>query len=227
MKIKIYQINSERDHLRIKNEGLQEMQNIRRSQGQSALIDPTLYDEVYSGEVDCKDLEGVYTLFNTDHPPFFRGHSLSMSDIVQTDEGFHYCDRFGFENIRFDPAQTHKSDDLLRVVGIEPGKSAYEAEISNSLRAFQQAVRGNIEMFCPFEDNAAIICNEEGKIDGLPFNRTVHGEPMVGNLVIVGDDGEGNFCSLTDEQIQQYLAAFQSPEVTDPDEDMDSGISMT
>jgi hypothetical protein len=130
-------------------------------------------------------------------------------------------------NIEFDEAQMHKPEDLLRAVIVKPGRPAYEAEIKDSLHAFQQAVHGNIEVFCPFEDNAVIICNEEGKIYGLPFNRTVHGEPMVGNLVIVGDDGEGNFCSLTDEQIQRYLAEFQSPKFTNPDEDLDSGISMT
>jgi hypothetical protein len=227
MKIKIYQINSNRDRLKVKFEGLQEMQDIQRSHGGSALIDPTLYDEVFSGEVDCQTLDGIYTLFNTNPPPFFRGHSLSISDIVQTEDGFHYCDRFGFENVRFNAAQTHKPDNLLRVVGLEPGKPAYEAEIPNTLKAFRQAVCGNIEVFCPFEDNAAIICNEEGKIIGLPDNRTVHGEPMVGNLVIVGDDGEGNFYSLTDEQMKRYLAEFQTPEFTDPDEDMDSGITMT
>jgi hypothetical protein len=83
-----------------------------------------------------------------------------------------------------------------------------------------------MEVFCPFDDNAVIVCNEEGKIDGLPPNRTVHGEPMVGNLVIVGDNGAGEFCSLTDEQAQKYLAEFQLPEFTDPDEDMDSGMRM-
>jgi hypothetical protein len=227
MKIKIYQINQDRDHLKVKFEGLQEMQDIQRSHGRSALIDPALYDEVYSGEVDCKGLEGVYTLFNTSHPPFFRGHSLSISDIVQTDGGFHYCDTFGFENINFNPAQTQRPDNLLRAVGLEPGKPAYEAEISDSLRAFQQAAGGNIEVFCPFDDNAVIVCNEAGKINGLPHNRTVHGEPMVGNFVIVGDDGEGNFCPLTDEQTQKYLAEFQTPELSYPDEDMDSGIQMS
>jgi hypothetical protein len=227
MKIKIFQISQDRDKDRVKFLSLQEMQNFQRSQGESALINPRIYDEVFSGEVDCRDLESVYTLFNTNHPPFFRGTSLSMSDIVQTEDGFHYCDRFGFENIRFDPSQTHKPDNLLRVVGIEPGKPACEAEIADSLRAFQQAVGGNMEVFCPFEDNAVIVCNEEGKIDGLPPNRTVHGEPMVGNLVIVGDNGEGEFCSLTDEQTQKYLAAFQLPELSgDESEDMDSGMKM-
>jgi hypothetical protein len=278
MKIKIYQINQARDHLKVKFEGLMELQDIQRSHERSALIDPALYDEVYSGEVDCRDLEGVYTLFNTKHPPFHRGHSLSISDIVEVQSapelvgriryyntselfeeldyvdsdtynrditearevgrtiqairlvghhvpsvnpGFYFCESAGFTPIQFNLAQTQRPDNLLRVVGLEPGRPAYEAEISDSLRAFQQVVRGNIEVFCPFDDNAVIICNEEGKINGLPYNRTVYGEPMVGNLVIVGDDGEGNFCALTDEQIERYLAEFQTPDFSDSDEDMD------
>jgi hypothetical protein len=204
------------------------MQNILRLQGQSAVIDPTLYDEVYSGEVDCKDLEGVYKLFNSaDTPLTHRGNSLSVSDVLATQYGYYFVDSVGFEPIQFDEALTHKPDNLLHAVIIEPGKPAYKTEIENALTPMQRLVGGYLEMFCPFEDNAVIVCNEEGKIKGLPFNRTVHGEPMVGNLVIIGDDGEGSFCSLTDEQIQRYLAEFQSPEVTDPGEDLDSGISMT
>jgi hypothetical protein len=287
VRIKIYQINKARDALNVKFSGLREMQDIQRSHGRAALIDPTLYDEVFSGEVDCRDLEGVYTRFNTDHSPFFRGHSLSISDIVQVDgytpeflgvvhyqlasdfcedvvftdrekfekaaketledsgvpvtseilrdvsapavdNGCYFCDEFSFTPIRFDSAQTHKPDNLLRVVAVESGRPAYEAEISNSLRAFQQAVRGNIEVFYPFDDDAVIICNEDGKIDGLPLNRVIHGETMVGNLVIVGDDGEGEFRSLTDEQTQQYLAEFSEPQVfPDESEGMGSGMRLS
>lgn len=223
MKIRIFQVSQDRDANRVKFCGLEETEQY---QGRSQ-IDPAIYDEVFNGEVDCKDLEQVYEKFNLDPPPLHRGHSVSVSDVILTDGGAYFCDSVGFQKVEFDPALTRKPENLLHCVMAEPGKPAYEAEITDSLRAFQQAVRGNIEVFCPFEDNAVIICNEEGKIDGLPQNRTVHGEPMVGNLVIVGDNGDGNFCSLTDAQIEKYLAEFQTPEFTDPDEDMDSGIQMT
>ena len=174
MKIKIYQINQAKDKKHAKFQGLKDL----RKFGIDG-VHPEIYDEVFSGKVDCKTLEDIYRLFNTDHPPGHRGHSLSVSDIVQITEnnnnylhGFFYCDSIGFENISFDPKQTHKPDDLLRVVMVEPGKPAYDAEIENKLRSFQQAVRGNIEVFTPFYDNAVIICNEEGKIFELPDNFT-------------------------------------------------------
>jgi len=225
MKIKVYQINADRDKNRVKFEGLE---NTEQYQGFSQ-IDSSIYDEVYDGEVDCKGLESVYTLLNTDHPPFYRGHSLSVSDIVQTEDGHYFCDSTGFERVDYNPDLPHKPDDLLRVVAVEPGKSAYEAEIADTLRAFQQAVQGNIEVFCPFdEDNAVIVCNEEGKILDMPPNHVVNGELLVGNIVIAGDDGNGNFCSLTDDQTQTYLEKFSQPEFVKQDEsgDMDSGIQM-
>lgn len=232
MKIKIYQINSDRDTLRVKFTGLQETQQIQRSSGRSALLDPTLYDEVFDGKVGCKTLEDVYTLFNTNHPPFFRGHSLSVSDVVEITEnpdnylhGFFFCDSFGFEHIQFKAEQTHKPDNLLRVVALEPGKLAYVAEVADHFRAFQQAVRGHFETAYPFEDNAVLIANEEGLIHGMEANRVISGNLYVGPMFIIGDGGDGNFCSLTDDQAQQYLAEFNQPEFTD-DEDMDSGIQM-
>lgn len=232
MKIKIYQINSDRDTLRVKFTGLQETQQIQRSSGRTALLDPAFYDEVFDGKVGCKTLEDVYTLFNTNHPPFFRGHSLSVSDVVEITEnpdnylhGFFFCDSFGFENIQFKAEQTHKPDNLLRVVALEPGKSAYEAEVADHFRAFQQAVHGHFEAAYPFEDNAVLIANEEGLIHGMEANRLIGGNLYVGPMFIIGDDGDGNFCSLTDDQAKQYLAKFNQPEFTE-DEDMDSGIQM-
>ena len=41
----------------------------------------------------------------------------------------------------------------------------------------------------PFTD-AAIICNEEGKLRGMPFNGRLLGEDFVGPLIFVGIDGE-------------------------------------
>ncbi len=38
---------------------------------------------------------------------------------------------------------------------------------------------GDIEEYMPFDDEAAIICNEEGKISGLPLNRAIYAEEEV------------------------------------------------
>ena len=65
------------------------------------------YQTVFDGEVETNDLEALYTKFNVAHPPGYTGHSLSMSDVLELydDSGssFHYCDRFGFKEISFEP----------------------------------------------------------------------------------------------------------------------------
>ena len=50
-------------------------------------------------------------------------------------------------------------------------------EIEDTLEAMQSLVEGDIEEYMPFEDEVAIICNEEGKMNGLPLNRAVYSEP--------------------------------------------------
>ena len=62
------------------------------------------YETVYTGEIDGTDpadiLEKLYIIFNTDHPKDFRGHSLSVSDLVALeDTGTYFCDSFGWKQV--------------------------------------------------------------------------------------------------------------------------------
>ncbi len=82
MRIRIYQINLDRDVDRVAFESLDRLE---RYQG-SSKINSSVYDKVYEGEVDCNDLEAVFEKFNMDHPDDYRGRSLSVSDIVEVVE---------------------------------------------------------------------------------------------------------------------------------------------
>ena len=103
MEIRIYQVNMERD---TNNVCFMAHDRLERFQGSSE-IDSRIYDKVFEGDVDCKTLEGVYTMFNTNHPQGYRTRSLSVSDIVEiVDAGtgkssFHFCDSFGFREVSF------------------------------------------------------------------------------------------------------------------------------
>ena len=65
-------------------------------------VDRKNYELVYTAPLDGKTtLENIYRTFNTDdRPADFRGHSLSVSDVVVINRGgkeeAHYCDSFGF-----------------------------------------------------------------------------------------------------------------------------------
>ena len=64
-----------------------------------------LYDVVYTGTMDgtgdtFADLERIYVMFNLNHPADFRGHSLSVSDVVVIGGKHYYCDSIGFVELK-------------------------------------------------------------------------------------------------------------------------------
>lgn len=61
--------------------------------------------------------------------------------------------------------------------------------ISDTLKNLQNIVGGPIEIVT-IAKNAAIICNEEGRIRGLEPNAKICGIDFVGDVIIVGVNGE-------------------------------------
>ena len=99
----------------------------------------------------------------------------------------------------------------MRVLIIESQKPPYVSEIENTLKAMQETVGGCIEAVY-LEDGICLYCNEEGKLDGSPLNRSVGSDIIFGTFLICGQDDEGESVSLTDEQIKQYSERFAEPE---------------
>lgn len=93
---------------------------------------------------------------------------------------------------------------------IEPYKLPKLIEIENTLKAKQKIVGGYIEVVYLQNDNdVLLICNEEGKINGLKLNRDIGYDIIAGPFLVVGNDYEnGGFKSLTEEQIVKYKIRF-------------------
>ena len=108
MRIKIFQIDHEKDKNGVK---FMELDRLEKLQGTTD-IDASLYKEVFDAEVDEEDLEDVYTRFITRWHPLFRGHSMSISDVVKTEDGAYFCDLVGFKKIDFDESKTSKPNNL-------------------------------------------------------------------------------------------------------------------
>lgn len=213
MRVKIYQINGERDQNRVKFESLSSLERLQGSNG----IDSSLYDEVFNAEIDRSNPEGH---------PLFRGHSLSVSDVVVTDSGAFFCDNVGFKQIEFDESKTRKPDNLMRVVYVEPGRPAYEAEVANTLEAEQKAVGGLIE--CVYNgDDTAIVCNDEAKLVGMEGNRRLdNGYSIIAGPFFVCGLTEDDFRSLTDVEAAKYLERFAEPEeISQKDVEADMGFT--
>lgn len=94
----------------------------------------------------------------------------------------------------------------------------YTKEIPIGLKALQNEVGGNIQVVYPFAEPVGLICNEEGKNEGMELNRALYDaegnmyDIIAGTFILAGltDD---NFGSLDKEQIKQFSKRFAKPEM--------------
>ena len=114
---------------------------------------------------------------------------------------------------------TDENRTTMRVILCKPGEIAEVIEMEDSLKAMQETVGGLIEEYMPWEDEVAIIGNEEGKMMGLPLNRGIKDENGHLQDIIAGDfficyapiESE-KFLSMPPELEEKYLKKFEKPE---------------
>lgn len=101
----------------------------------------------------------------------------------------------------------------MNVLVVEPGFAPYEKEI-HGLSQMQETVGGLIQAIYPFEEEVAVVCNDEGILLGMPFNRSMEGGygGVFGPFFVCGL-GEEDFCSLTPEQVETYKKKFHRAEI--------------
>lgn len=99
LSVKLYQIIPEEA-----NKGIlfEEYEVVRAAFKERSLSE--IYQNVFDGQLDVKEIEDVFYIFNCNQPTGYAGRSMSVSDIVV----FEYCDgrktaffcaRFGFKII--------------------------------------------------------------------------------------------------------------------------------
>lgn len=289
--IKIYQIDGKKDVDRVKFIGFRSLWKFQKNNE----INSSIYEKTYEGKVECKDLEEIYEKFNLSKPEDFKGHSLSVSDVVEIvksdyiKSGFYFCDSIGFKEINFkneqiggdikinvneikekfphgtkielinmkgemkmpkglkgevkmvdDIGQIHmqwengsslalniqednfkklEEKNKISVLLIEPGQYPKLVDIEENLEVMQKIVGGYIEEYMPFEDEVAIVCNEEGKMMGLDLNRAIYDEDnkiadiIAGKFFICSAPLESEkFESLPKDLAEKYMEKFKYPE---------------
>lgn len=110
--------------------------------------------------------------------------------------------------------------DKIRVIVCRADERAEIIEIEDKLEAMQEVVGGMIQEYMPWEDEVAIICNEEGKMMGLPLNRGIKDEEGHLQDIIAGDfficyaplESE-RFLSMPPELEEKYKEKFDLPEM--------------
>ena len=75
-----------------------------RLQAAGQAVDRANYELIYTAPLaPDTSLEDIYTRFNIDHPADFKGHSLSVSDIVVLHrdgrDAAHYVDSIGYREV--------------------------------------------------------------------------------------------------------------------------------
>ena len=108
----------------------------------------------------------------------------------------------------------------MKILLIEPHKPPYPLEIDETLAEMKKFVGGTIQAVYPFSDPVALICNDEGKLLGLPLTWALY-HPETGELydIIAGifflcgaPPDADRFASLTNEQLEKYTQYFHTPE---------------
>ena len=105
----------------------------------------------------------------------------------------------------------------MKVLVVEPMQEPYVKEIDAGLKSLQKEVGGRIQALYPFDEKAAVVCNDEGKINGMELNRALRDDNgriydiIAGPFLICGLDGD-RFGSLPDGLISKFSEQFKQPE---------------
>lgn len=108
----------------------------------------------------------------------------------------------------------------MNVLVVEPGYLPYEKEIpydediGKRVSAMQEIVGGLICEIFPFDEDVALVSNDDSIGMGMPFNRSVPGGygGIFGNFFLCGIE-EDHYCSLTPDQVEKYKVRFRNSEL--------------
>ena len=101
------------------------------------------------------------------------------------------------------------NENKIRILYVQPGKYPEERLAANELHPLQQLVGGYMRAVYPWsKDNVALVCNDSGKVDGLPLNRCIEDYDVIaGNFFICGFSGE-DFAALPTNSAQNHSCFF-------------------
>ena len=108
----------------------------------------------------------------------------------------------------------------MKILLVEPGRRPVLKEIDGSLKSMQQAVGGTIQAIYPFDEPVALICNDEGKLLGLPLNRALRDKEgriydvVAGTFFLCGVPSDSDRLeSMPEGLVERYQKMFLTPEV--------------
>ena len=105
----------------------------------------------------------------------------------------------------------------LKCLLVRPNELPVEIEIEDKLEEYQKLVGGYIETtYIQNVDDVVLICNDEGKINGMNPNRDIGHDIIFGPFLIIGDDYENaGFKSLTENQMLENKIRFDKHSIVE------------
>ena len=172
----------------------------RRKQGTE--VNASDYECVYSAQMlPSDDLPTLYSMFQENVPADFKSHSLSVSDVVVTNQGgemhAYYVDRFGFEEL---PEFVSQRQGILGITKEDPGIDVLDDSKCISFYAAECEefpILGEVYTDLKLEDAFA-------KYDQIPENR-MNGIKCIGFDLQDGSDWSGMFTLVSGDKIDKEL----------------------
>ena len=110
-----------------------------------------------------------------------------------------------------------EKENTMEVLLVEPGQLAEMTVIKAGLSSMQEIVGGDIQAAYFFDEPVAVVCNEEGKMNGSELNRAVKDDngniiDIIAGTFFVCGLGDENFTSLQPEYKDKFEKMFKNPE---------------
>jgi antirestriction protein ArdC len=160
------------------------------------------YKCVYSGILhDSVSLDELYSIFNQNHPADFKGHSMSVSDVVivnrDGDMKAYYVDSFGFADL---PDFVRQRQEML---GIESPESHLNMGEKSSCISFYVAECSEFPVLGEFHQDLTLEQAFE-LFDKIPGSR-MNGIKSIGFNLQDGSDYEGMFDLYVGRTLQKDI----------------------
>ena len=153
-------------------------------QGKGLAVDPANYEKIYTAPLTPgTTLEGIFEKFNIDRPEDFKGHSLSVSDVVVLHQNgkdtAHYTDSIGFVDISKDfllenplkaaELSTEQNANMIDgVINNTPAADGLEAAGEQiSLEQYAETLKQDETQKNAEPDTACITAASKSRYDGM------------------------------------------------------------
>ena len=110
-----------------------------------------------------------------------------------------------------------EKENMIEVLLVKPGQLAEMTFIKAGLSSMQEIVGGDIQAAYFFDEPVALVCNEEGKMNGSELNRAVKDDngnimDIIAGTFFVCGLGDEDFTSLQPEYRDKFEKMFKNPE---------------